>query len=474
MGVRSVEFGSIFLFLNGFRIAPIGDEFDDTLGLNRRKQQGQARYLGTRDVIGRIDVAARPKMFREVSSRDAGLVEDARTRALYDAIRRYMIFRLERYVVGVNWKDKLDQDRDTPEGLETDLARDRILGIVGSLAKAKDIEILYYDNDIVRVSEDPDKITEDALRAMSQLAESRGDASLLEQVEEARRRIVELKASRDDAVAVASKALEERARADARIALLEKQAAFLGSSSDVDVERVQLLMHQATIHLGHVRSAIANAAFEARNVIDAAVMPTDLDEAEDFEDLLASIRQSARRLSVSIADASLSGDRLRSVLSFAPNIRVDLETDKVKGDIIQFLGEYFQVRLAGVPGMPVPTFTASDLTLEREFSPVDMAVVVDNIMDNARKAKASRVHFVASRKGKNAIVIKVTDDGIGIDPRRVDPSKIFERGYTGSSAGTGLGLYSVRRIVDAMGGSIQLVGDGSRADFELFLPGTIT
>lgn len=151
MGVRPVEFGSVFLFLNGFRISPIGDEFDDTLGLNRRKQQGQARYLGTRDIIGRIDVTARPKMFREVSSRDAGLVEDARTRALYDAIRRHMIFRLERYVVGVNWKDKRDQDRDTPEGLETDLARDRILGIVGSLARSKDIEIVLYDPGLVKI-----------------------------------------------------------------------------------------------------------------------------------------------------------------------------------------------------------------------------------------------------------------------------------------------------------------------------------
>lgn len=471
MSVRPVEFGSVFLFLNGFRISPIGDEFDDTLGLNRRKQQGQSRYLGTRDIIGRVDVTARPKMFREVSSRDAGLVEDARSRALYEAIRRHMIFRLERYVVGVNWQDKPDQDRDTSEGLETDRARERVLGIVGSLARSKDVEILYYDAELVRVADDPDQITDEALKAMSAVAESRGDTSLLGQVEEARRRIEELRASRDEARQAAQRAMAERAAADARIAALEKQAAFLGSSQDVDVERVQLLMHQATIHLGHVRAAIENMAHEVRKILAAAVMPKGLDDLGDVEDLLATIRQSARRASASIAGASLSGDRLRTVLSFAPNIRVDLETDKVHGDLLQFLAEYFEVRLVGIPSMPTATFDAANLVLEREFSPVDIAVLVDNLQDNARKAKASKIEFKATRKGQDSVLIKVVDDGLGLDVRNVDPAKIFERGYTGSANGTGLGLYSVRQIVEGMGGTIELAGDGTRADFDIVVPG---
>lgn len=471
MGVRSVDFGSVFLFLNGFRISPIGDETDDTLGLNRRKQQGQSRYLGTRDIIGRVDVSAKPKMFREVSSRDAGLVEDARSRALYRAILTHMVFRLERYVVGVNWQDKADKDRDTAEGLETDRARERVLGIVGGLAKSREVEILYYDQELVRVSDDPDQITDNALKAISAVAESRGDSSLLGQIEDARKRIEELKVSRDEAREAARQEIEKRAQADARIAALEKQAAFLGSSQDLDVERVQLLMHQAAIHMGHVRSAIANAAHEARDLIKVAAMPDGIEDLDDVEDLLATIRQAARRMSASIAGASLSGDRLRTVLSFAPNIRVDLETDKVHGDLARFLTEYFDVRLDGIPDMPKATFESSEVELIREFSPVDVAVLIDNLLDNARKAKASKIDFAAFKKGKDSILIKVTDDGLGIDERRVDSSKIFERGYSGSSNGTGLGLYSVRQIVEGMGGTIELVGDGSRADLEIVIPG---
>lgn len=471
MGVRPIEFGSIFLFLNKFRIFPIGEEFDDTLGLNRRKQQGQSRYLGTRDVIGRVDVVALPKMFREVSSRDAGLVEDARSRSLFEAIRKHMVFRLERYVVGVNWRDKQDQDRDTPEGLETDSARERILSIVGGLARSRDVEVLYYDKELIRVSDDPDKLTDEALKAISEVAQSQNDDALVKQIEDAKRRIEELRSSREEARQIAQQAIADRHRADAHIARLEQQAAFLGSSQDVDVERVQLLMHQATIHLGHIRSAIANAAHEARSVISTATSAAGLVDGDEVEDMLAAVRQAARRLSASIASASLSGDRLGTVLSFAPNIRIDLQTDEIHGDLLKFLSEYFEVRLAGVAGMPEAEFDSQGLTLIRNFSPVDIAVLVDNLLDNARKAKAGRVTFKAVRKGKNSIVLKVSDDGLGIDERKVDASKIFERGYTGSPDGTGLGLYSVTKILSVMGGSIVLIGDGSRADFEISIPG---
>lgn len=472
MGVRPIEFGSIFLFLNNFRIFPIGEEFDDTFGLNRRKQQGQSRYLGTRDLIGRVDVAAYPKMFREVSSRDAGLVEDAHSRALYEAILRHMIIRLERYVVGVNWKDKQDQDRDTPEGLETDKARERVLSIVGGLARTKDVEILYYDKDLVRVSDDPDQITDNALKAISEVAQSQGDTSLVRQIEEAKRRIDDLRVSREEARQIAQQAVADRHRADAHIARLEKQAAFLGSSQDVDVERVQLLMHQATIHLGHVRSAIFNASHEAMNVLSAAeAAESGSDELEDIEDLIASIRQSARRASSSIASANLSAERLGTVLSFARNIRIDLQTDKIHGDLLQFLQEYFEVIISEVSDLPDAVFDADNISLIRDFSPVDIAVLVDNLLDNSRKAKAKNVKFKAVQKGSNSVVIRVTDDGLGIDERKVDASKLFERGYTGSATGTGLGLYSVSQILKIMGGSIQIVGDGSRADFEIVIPG---
>lgn len=127
----------------------------------------------------------------------------------------------------------------------------------------------------------------------------------------------------------------------------------------------------------------------------------------------------------------------------------------------------------GITNIPAANFDASGLGLYRSFSPVDIAVLVDNLLDNAHKANAHKIDFKASRKGKSAIVIRVSDDGLGIDKRKVDSSKIFERGYSGYANGTGLGLYSIRHVLQEMGGSIEMAGDGSRADFDIVIPGEI-
>ena len=56
MGIQSVEYGSVFLYKNGFRIYPYGDPGDDSWRIDARKQQGYNRYLGSRDLIGKVEI----------------------------------------------------------------------------------------------------------------------------------------------------------------------------------------------------------------------------------------------------------------------------------------------------------------------------------------------------------------------------------------------------------------------------------
>ena len=74
-GYRNIDYGSILLYLNGFRVMPYGDAGDDWLHLDQRKSQGHGRHLGSRDVVGIVSISDADKVFNPVTSRE-GLVQN--------------------------------------------------------------------------------------------------------------------------------------------------------------------------------------------------------------------------------------------------------------------------------------------------------------------------------------------------------------------------------------------------------------
>lgn len=475
MEVPVVEFGSIFLFLNGFRIFPIGEEFDDTFGLNRRKQQGSSRYLGTRDVLGKVEVEAPPGAFREASSRDAGLIDDANSRELIELIRRQAIFRLERYVVGVTWADKADADRDSPEGLSAPSARARIISVVGNLAGARDVELIDYAKDLVDVVEERTGAFERTMGDLEAIAERDGSPELLRRVEEARARQAELERSEREARERADKAVAAARQADARIATLDRQVSYLSARSGLSIERLEFILHQAAIHAGHIAAATAGGLGHLRRANDLVVEIARAADAEDREDLVAALGERLADVGEAFARIDLDNERLTATTAFALHLRADVREDAIAGDLLAFLSEYVAEVRAARDGHRVATFDDGGLRLEGRFKPVDLVLVVDNLIDNARKSNAQRVEFVARRaKGSKGLEVVVSDDGHGLGDH-VDAPRIFDKGYTGTYEGTGLGLYNVRYVLEQMGGAITLdpLREPRRATFIINLPGSV-
>jgi len=85
----------------------------------------------------------------------------------------------------------------------------------------------------------------------------------------------------------------------------------------------------------------------------------------------------------------------------------------------------------------------------------DLAEMLGNILDNARKWAASEV-LVAARRHHQQIVIEVADDGPGIATEKRE--RILERGVHAGDpeSETGLGLAIAREIAEAYGGSLAL------------------
>ena len=118
MGIRPVRYGSIFLYKNGFRIHPYGEEKDDWLGLEKRKGQGYSRYLATRELLGRIEINRHQPGFNEVSSRHGGVVETEESRQLLRFMETRVIRWLEKYVVdGLDWDRPGDKGKKSREGV---------------------------------------------------------------------------------------------------------------------------------------------------------------------------------------------------------------------------------------------------------------------------------------------------------------------------------------------------------------------
>ncbi|MFC0774276.1 ATP-binding protein [Terrimonas alba] len=123
-GIRSVDFGSVFLFINGFMIPPYGEVENDWLGLEIRRGQGHSRFLSTRELVGRIEIKDSNNNFKIISSRE-GVVNDEYFQELTqstdikknkkDGYFYYTFKRLEKYVVqGLNW-DKVTGEEDLEE-----------------------------------------------------------------------------------------------------------------------------------------------------------------------------------------------------------------------------------------------------------------------------------------------------------------------------------------------------------------------
>jgi signal transduction histidine kinase len=126
-------------------------------------------------------------------------------------------------------------------------------------------------------------------------------------------------------------------------------------------------------------------------------------------------------------------------------------------------------RFVGAP--IVITADADPLTGSWDRSRVDQ--VVTNLLSNAIKFGRNKpVRVSVSRLETDRAQLKVEDEGIGITPERLP--RIFERFERGVPArvygGLGLGLFIVRAIVDAHGGSIaveSVLSEGTRVIVEL-------
>lgn len=453
LGVSSASFGSVFLFRNGFRVFPIGEVGDDTFAIDRRKQQGYARFLGTREIIGRIDVHGAEDEFKEATSRDQGLVNTPAYRELRDAFKERCLKRLEAYVVNITWQDRLDNTREDASGLNSTPARARVIELVSALASSEEVQVIDYASDLIDVLNERVKEFEGSLSDLKQLANKLGDHSLGKRITQAEKRFRRLQEAEAKAVEAAERERAAREQADLRARVADearikaevardraavgfaeerKRNLFLTSVTSLDLDAVTNLHHQITIHASNMHQLIETQIGEitAGQPLDPATLLTFLEEMRFTNQQVMAISRLATR----------AGFRM--------------ESEVIKDDLAAYIAQY----MLNVPPLYMDRIAIEvdppQKTFERKFKPIEVAIVMDNIVVNARKHGARNLFVKFKIEPRQSLQIAFIDDGDGLDASVADPSRLFEKGFS-TTDGSGLGLYHSRQVMEDLQGTIE-------------------
>jgi signal transduction histidine kinase len=458
MGVRSLDFGSIFLFRNGFRVFPVGEANDDYWGLNRRKTQGVSRFLGNRDLMGKVDVFGSEEHFKESSSRDKGLIDTPAARALGVCLLR-SVKKLERYVVGVSWMDQLDKEFETPERMYLDGNRARIIELIGDLSSSKEVEVLGYNRDIIGILSEKAEGFEPSLSTLRKLADRIGDKALAKEVKKAGLALKRAKSLEREALALAEKEEKARQKAEqaAELARIEAEAAksahqeekqrnvFLTSTGSRDKEQLENFIHQMIYFAGHNKRLIKNQL--------RAISSKQGSEWEKVRDAFFQLEEGIEKI--------ISTSRYLTAANFR------MISGKIEGDLIGFIHEHLTVMAPRFTSGIEIEVVAPHKEFAMEFPPIEMGILFDNLISNAKKARASKIAFKLSIESR-ILQIQVRDNGRGLAPDIGDPSEIFGKGFTRTN-GSGLGLYFCRDQVERLGGQIIALPRDNEKGFGLLI-----
>lgn len=416
MGVDSVNFGSIFLYKNGFRVFPFGEVDDDSLGLDRRKAQGYARRLGTRDVIGFIEIQnAKENDFKETSSRAGGLIETQAYKDLQEYFIQNTLRRLETYLIDtLGWTYVQKTETETsPEEKKAE-----ILTLIKKLTQASNFVDIEYGYELPKKIEE--KTKEGFRGAFEQLADEAkktGDQKLLQavkkiqEVQRQQKKELEISESQKDAA--------------------EKRAASAMKITTQEWKNLVSYHHQIGI-----------SALTVNEYISKIFKQIKANDYSKIEQYLQKIKK--------------ENDKINSIARFASGSGMKENATRKERSLPSFIVNYIENDYKNILDDDLKILVDNKCgDFRTHFRPFDISTVLDNLISNSKKAKAKKINIKLTCN-KNALDMVVEDDGSGLDSSfKSDPSRVFEAKVS-TTNGSGWGLFHVREILGSLGATIKV------------------
>jgi signal transduction histidine kinase len=224
----------------------------------------------------------------------------------------------------------------------------------------------------------------------------------------------------------------------------------MSSSDDSDRSRAETYAEFAAL--------VGGLAHEIRNPLSTIRLNMEL-LAEDFEstDPESPTKQRDRRAKAKIDLVRQECDRLQKLLGdfldFARQESLTLEPGSLNAEIEQLL-DFFSIR-AKEAGVEIVRYLDPELPavrLDRET----LRSAVLNLLLNAVQAMegVGGQLVVRTRPAGLGVMLELIDTGPGMDAETL--GKVFGAFYTTKQGGSGLGLPTARKIIEAHGGTIDV------------------
>lgn len=500
MGVRSVDFGSIYLFINGFRIPPYGEIDNDSFGIEIRKGQGQRRYLGGREIIGRIEIEDRNNQFKIISSREGIEQNEAfkqlvhkSTKSRKDQIKNNGFFyktlkRLEKYVVeGLKWDsvpreyteakiDFLISQNNWTESEEVYLVNlekkfnnisKNIFSFIGIDVKTI-VDLDINEKVLVFLIENDKAITKTNiskfLRAFGQIPTYSINDKLKNFIEKLIKNIDDEKLIKKFNFIIHSKLKiiddifdkeETYQQLDKKIKILESEQKTLKQElKTVKTQKEQF--EQQVTYLKSVTSKDIKELVAFQHHI-GLYANTAKNFTLDSIDLLNSEPDLNKETLKKLQKIILELDKIKIISKYITRDDFLSTSKKVKADIVEFIFNYIKsiYEITTNQEFNIDIMT-NDIVHICKFEPIKINIIIDNLLSNSKKEQIGARHVkITFSKENNDLIMEYIDDGKGLDSSIVDKNSIFEMGITKTN-GSGLGLYHVKELLKEIKSDISV------------------
>lgn len=220
-------------------------------------------------------------------------------------------------------------------------------------------------------------------------------------------------------------------------------------------------------------SFLANMSHEIRTPLNAILGFIDILQEQETD------KEKSKYISTIKQSGSSLVEIINDILDFAKVESGNLSIEKVVSNPHEDLDNIGSLFFAKAEELHLKFHIYIDphLPMKVEFDPLRIRQVITNLLSNAMKfsPKEESVHLkVSYHETDNTMTVSVKDKGIGIAPE--NQAKIFEAfaqaedSTTRKFGGTGLGLAISAKLIDLMGGRLEVksaLGEGSEFFFTI-------